>query len=66
VNDLEVMKKAAFIYIQAKKKGKPTKQQDIDFIIAAWSLYVDSIVVTLNTKDFDTIDGLQITNWGVK
>jgi len=61
VDELDVMRRAAKIYAERKRKGLSI--QDGDILIAAWCLEVNAILVTDNTKHFKDIDGLQIENW---
>ena len=56
--DVEV---AARIYSERKKQGRPI--EDTDLLIAAQSMSNDYTLVTNNTKHFENIEGLSVTNW---
>ncbi|MCF8077198.1 MAG: type II toxin-antitoxin system VapC family toxin [Desulfotignum sp.] len=53
--------KAAEIYDALRKKGNLV--EDADILIAATAITNDLIVVTDNTRHFDRINGLEISNW---
>ena len=53
--------KAVDIYVALHKKGQPV--DDSDIMIAAFCIVNDYTLVTNNTKHFQNIDELKITNW---
>jgi tRNA(fMet)-specific endonuclease VapC len=53
--------KAAEIYDALRKKGNLI--EDADILISATAMTNDLVVVTDNTRHFDRIDGLEISNW---
>ena len=53
--------RAAQIY--AELYSKRLTVRDSDIVIAAFCMVNDYTLVTDNTKDFENIDGLQLTNW---
>jgi len=53
--------KAAEIYDALKKKG--TLIEDADILIAATAIKNELVVITDNTRHFDRIDNLEISNW---
>lgn len=59
--DKNVWIKAAELYVQTRKIGKPTG--DADLLIAAYCIINDYTLVTNNTKDFERIDGVKLVNW---
>jgi tRNA(fMet)-specific endonuclease VapC len=56
-----VWERAADIYADLRCAGFTVN--DADILIAAFSVINKFTLVTGNTKDFENIDGLQITNW---
>jgi len=65
ITDLSLAKKASEIFIKQKELGLPLGNGygDNDIFIAAWSMLLNATLVTDNVKHFQSIDGLQITNW---
>jgi predicted nucleic acid-binding protein len=63
VEDLTVkdMNTASLIYAECKKQGCPL--DDADLLIAAQAVARGYTLVTNNTKHFENINGLQLTNW---
>ncbi len=59
--DLQVLDRAADLWIQARAGGLP--REDVDLIIAASALVHDLTLVTANTRHFEWIDGLTLQNW---
>ena len=53
--------KAAEIYDVLKKKGALI--EDADILIAATAIKNELVVITDNTRHFDRIDNLEISNW---
>ncbi len=53
--------KAAEIYDALKKKN--TLIEDADILIAATAIKNELVVITDNTRHFDRIDNLEISNW---
>jgi tRNA(fMet)-specific endonuclease VapC len=53
--------KAAEIRAELERTGNPIG--DADFFIAAYCIVNGYTLVTNNTKDFERIDGLKLTNW---
>ena len=49
-----------------KREGKDRQNQDRDKMIAAHAISRGMVLVTNNTKDFNYIDGLEITDWREK
>ncbi|MCL2856677.1 MAG: PIN domain-containing protein [Oscillospiraceae bacterium] len=58
---IQVWERAAEIY--AELYSKRLTVSDSDIIIAAFCLENGCTLVTNNTKDFENISGLQITDW---
>jgi len=56
-----VWERAARLYAERKKAGRPT--EDADLLIAAFCVTEDCTLVTRNTKHFAGIDGLAVENW---
>lgn len=52
---------AGDLLVLLAKKGKPVGQMDT--MIAAHALAIDATLVTANTKHFERIPGLKISNW---
>ena len=61
--DEKVFRRAAEIYADLRKIGKPI--EDADLFIVAFCLVNNYTLVTNNTKHFINIDGLQMTDWSV-
>ncbi|MDR2589520.1 MAG: PIN domain-containing protein [Oscillospiraceae bacterium] len=57
-----VWQKAAELYVQTRKIGKPIGS-DADLLIAAYCLINDCTLVTNNTKHFENISDLKYINW---
>ena len=57
----DVLDRAAYLWVDARNKGKP--HRDADLIIAATAIEHHSILVTGNTAHFDWIPELTIANW---
>jgi predicted nucleic acid-binding protein len=60
--------KAADIFVQLKQKGQMIGTKDVltaDLLIAAYCIVNDYTLVTNNTRHFERIDGLKLTNWMV-
>ena len=53
--------KAIDIYVRERKAGRNT--EDADIFIATFCIHNDYILVTDNTRHFDNISGLHLTNW---
>jgi predicted nucleic acid-binding protein len=60
---VEDMNTAAIIYANCKKCGSP--MEDTDLLIAAQALTRNYTLVTHNTKHFEKVAGLKITDWVV-
>ena len=58
---LEMYDAAAQQYDNQRRIGRPVG--DADLLIAAFCMVSGYTLVTNNTKHFEQIDGLQITNW---
>ena len=63
VIDEKVFRKAAQIYVELRKIGKPI--EDADLFTAAFCLVNDYTLVTNNIKHFINIDGLKMIDWAV-
>ena len=58
----DVWDKAASIYVNTRKIGKPIGS-DVDVIIAACCILNDCTLITNNIRHFENIDGLKLDNW---
>jgi tRNA(fMet)-specific endonuclease VapC len=56
-----VWDEAANLYVASRRRGKPI--EDFDLLIAAYCLVNDFVLVTNNTRHFEEIDSLRLTNW---
>ncbi len=61
VFDEEVWVGAAEIYASLRRRGKLI--DDVDILIASFCLANGYCLVTNNTRHFENIEGLQLTNW---
>ena len=62
--DLSVWRKAAEIYAELSKHGKPIGTNfDGDVFVAAYCIINGYILITNNKDHFGRIDGLQFENW---
>ena len=61
--NISILEIAADIYADSRNTGKII--HDADILIAAFCLVNDYILVTNNTKDFESIQGLNIADWTV-
>ena len=61
--DNTTWEKAEEIYAELYQKGFTVGEMDI--LIAAVCLVNDYTLVTSNTKDFENIEGLEITDWTI-
>jgi len=59
--DVAALKKAAQIYADLHRKGRPTS--DADILIAAFCIVNQCVLVTNNERHFSDIDELKKTNW---
>jgi tRNA(fMet)-specific endonuclease VapC len=59
--DMQVLDRAADLWIEARKSGRP--REDVDLIIASTALLHNFTLVTANTRHFDWITGLKLDNW---
>ena len=59
--DIRVWDKAAEIYVDLRKKGRPIG--DADILIAAYCLVNDYTLVTNNEAHFQYVNGLKLVNW---
>jgi predicted nucleic acid-binding protein len=58
--------KAADIYVQLKQAGQMIGAKDVlaaDILIAAYCVVNDYTLVSNNTRHFERIEGLKLTNW---
>jgi tRNA(fMet)-specific endonuclease VapC len=58
----EVWDKAASLYVQTRRIGKPVGS-DADLLIAAFCLINGCVLVTNNVRHFEYIEGINIVNW---
>ena len=56
-----LIEEAIDIYVRERKAGRNT--EDADIFIATFCIHNDYILVTDNTKHFDNIADLHLTNW---
>lgn len=61
--DKEILDKALSIYINLRKIGITV--DDGDLRIAAYCINNNHVLVTNNTKHFESIENLQIVNWAM-
>jgi predicted nucleic acid-binding protein len=61
--DNNILETAVDIYVELRKKGRPT--EDADIFIAAYCRYHGFTLVTNNIKHFHNIDGLDVIDWSV-
>jgi len=59
--DKHIWDKAAELYVQTRRNGKPT--EDADLLIAAFCIVNKYVLVTNNIRHFEHIDGLKLVNW---
>jgi predicted nucleic acid-binding protein len=59
--DMSVWEKAIDIYVALRERGTPV--DDADLFIAAHCIASSYVLVTNNTRHFENIDGLKLTNW---
>jgi predicted nucleic acid-binding protein len=59
--NLESWEHAAALYAELRRAGRTV--EDADLLIAAFCIVGDYTLITNNTKHFEVIDGLQITDW---
>jgi predicted nucleic acid-binding protein len=59
--DKEILEIAISLYIDLRKRGLTI--EDADILIAAYCIKNDCILATNNTKHFENIKDLKITNW---
>lgn len=57
----EIMLVAATVASQLKKRGSPIGLPDV--LIAATGLVENLMVVTSNTKHFERVEGIELTDW---
>jgi len=60
--NISVWDKAAELYVQTRQKGR-TVGSDADLLIAAYCIVNKCTLVTNNTRHFEIIDELTVTNW---
>ena len=62
--DFEVWAKAALIYAELSKKGKPLgSNADADYFIAAFCIINGYTLVSRNVRHFESIDELKFEDW---
>ena len=60
---LHINEEAARHFEILRKRKKAGKTRRSDMLIACIALAKDALLVTRNTKDFDKVAGLRLSNW---
>lgn len=63
IEELSIGVMEVFADIKAKMYAKALRIEDMDLFIAATAIYNDLTLVTNNTKHFEKVPYLKLTNW---